>query len=83
MRQGFIPRVSVDTKLIVTVEDHNIYGGLGSIVSEILSTKMPKKLVRIGVKDRFGKSGAAEEIFKLYGISENNIVKTILKKIEK
>ncbi len=72
-----------DTKLIVTVEDHNIYGGLGSIVSEILSTKMPKKLVRIGVKDRFGKSGAAEEIFKLYGISENNIVKTILKKIKK
>lgn len=54
--------------LIVTVEEHQIIGGLGSAVAETLGERRPTRLVRIGVKDQFGQSGEPEELLAHYGM---------------
>ena len=54
------------TGAIVTAEEHNIIGGLGSAVAEVLSENAPCRLGRIGIKDKFGRSGKAEELMKIY-----------------
>lgn len=66
-------------RLIVTAEEHSIIGGLGSAVSEFLSENNPTKMVRVGLKDDFGCSGTPEELLKFYGLTSENIVKTIKK----
>ncbi|MDI6890530.1 MAG: transketolase family protein [Thermodesulfovibrionales bacterium] len=64
-------------RLIVTAEEHSIIGGLGSAVSEFLSENHPTYLYRIGIKDAFGCSGTPEELLKLYGLTADDIVRTI------
>lgn len=65
------------TNLVVTVENHSIRGGLGSIVCEQLSQKHPTKVIRLGVDDEFGQSGTAEELLEYYGLSSEKITKKI------
>ncbi|MCE5329805.1 transketolase family protein [bacterium] len=65
------------TKLVVTVEDHNIIGGLGSAVCELLSDKFPVRVIRMGVQDKFGASGETYELIKAYGFDEESIIKTV------
>lgn len=74
-----IVKAAMETKIIFTVEDHSIIGGLGGAVCEILSEKYPKKVVRIGIKDEFGQSGKWDELMKYYGIASENIVETVEK----
>lgn len=62
------------TGAVVTVEDHTIYGGLGSAVAEILGEKCPVKMRRIGIKDAFGESGAPELLYKKHGMLVDDIV---------
>ena len=62
------------TGCIVTAEEHNIIGGLGSAVSEVVSEECPVPVVRVGVNDEFGKSGPAVELLHLYGLDAENIV---------
>ena len=64
------------TKLVLTVEEHSIIGGLGSAVCDVLSAKLPTKVVKIGVNDEFGHSGPAVQLLKDFGLSADNIVKT-------
>ena len=52
---------SKETKKLISVEDHNVIGGLGSAISEVLTEEYPVKLVRMGINDTFGKSGKAIE----------------------
>jgi transketolase len=68
---------SKSCKLIVTAEEHSIIGGLGSAVSEFLSENNPVKIRRIGIKDDFGCSGTSEELLQLYGLTAENIIRTI------
>jgi len=70
-------KLSKTCGLIVTAEEHSIIGGLGSAVSEFLSENHPAKVLRIGIKDNFGCSGKPEELLKLYGLTAENIVKTV------
>jgi transketolase len=70
-------KLSQTCGLIVTAEEHSIIGGLGSAVSEFLSENHPAKVLRIGIKDSFGCSGKSEELLKLYGLTAENIVKTV------
>jgi transketolase len=63
------------TGCIVTAEEHNIIGGLGSAVSEVVAEEYPVPVVRVGVNDEFGKSGPAVELLHLYGLDAENIVK--------
>lgn len=63
---------------IVTAEDHNIFGGLGSAVCEVLAECRPTPVARIGVQDQFGCSGEPEELAKLYGLDCQAIVQGVL-----
>ena len=62
------------TGCIVTAEEHNIIGGLGSAVAEAVAEECPVPVVRVGVNDEFGKSGPAVELLHLYGLDAENIV---------
>ena len=73
--KDIIIKSAKETKKLVSVEDHNIIGGLGSSIAEVLAERYPKSLKRLGVNDVFGKSGKAEELMKLFGITADNIVK--------
>ena len=66
-------------KVIITFEDHNILGGLGSAVSEVLSEYKPTKIIRMGIKDKIGKSGEAKELLKEYKIDEIGLINQIKK----
>ena len=74
-----IIKCAKETKKIITIEDHNIIGGLGSSVCEVLSEEYPTKVVRLGIKDTFGKSGKAEELMEYFGIKAKNIIENIEK----
>ncbi len=65
------------SKLIVTAEEHSIIGGLGGAVSEFLSENHPIPIKRIGTQDTFGGSGKPDELLKLYGLTAEDIVKTV------
>lgn len=67
-----------ETNKIITIEDHNIIGGLGTSVCEVLSEEYPKKVVRMGIKDEFGTSGKAEELMKHFKITSKDIIEKIL-----
>ena len=70
-----ILKCAKETKKLVSIEDHNIIGGLGSAISEVLTDEYPTKLTRLGIKDTFGKSGNAVELMKYFGITADDIVK--------
>ena len=74
-----IVKCAKETKKLISIEDHNIIGGLGSAISEVLTQYEPKKLIRLGINDTFGKSGNAEELMKYYGITSKNIVENVCK----
>lgn len=61
------------TGAVVTVEEHQIAGGLGGAVAEVLSENCPVPLTRIGVHDRFGESGEAGELWEKHGLTSQNI----------
>lgn len=63
---------------IVTVEEHQRAGGLGSAVAEFLSEKQPERVIRIGVDDEFGQSGEPEELIAHYKMDKDSIVKAAL-----
>ena len=70
-----IIKCAKETKKLVSIEDHNIIGGLGSAISEVLTDEYPTKLIRLGIKDIFGRSGKAEELMNFYDIVADNIIK--------
>jgi len=72
-----ITRAAKETKGIITIEDHNVIGGLGGAVSEVVSSKHPTKVIRLGIQDCFGRSGDAPGLFKLYGLTAENIIKAV------
>ena len=74
-----ITKSAKETNKIITIEDHNIIGGLGTAVCEVLSEEYPKKVVRMGIKDKFGTSGKAEELMKYFKITSKDIVEEIKK----
>ena len=76
-----VDRVAARCGAIVTAEDHSIIGGLGGAVAEHLSTAACTPLERVGVRDRFGESGQADEMLELMELSAPHIVKAALKAI--
>ncbi len=60
-------------KTVFTVEEHQTAGGLGSAVSELLSMKLPRKVVRLGIDDRFGESGSCAELMKHFGLDAESL----------
>lgn len=74
-----IIRAAKECKRIITIEDHNVLGGLGSAVSEVVSEACPVKVVRLGMQDKYGESGKPDQLFKKYGMDSSKIVKEALK----
>ena len=70
------------TGCIVTAEEHNIIGGLGSAVSEVVAEEYPVPVLRVGVEDTFGKSGPALELLEIFGLNAQNIVAKAKRAIE-
>lgn len=68
-----------ETKKLISIEDHSIIGGLGSAIAEVLTEEYPCKLIRMGTKDTFGKSGNAVELLKYFGLTSEEIIKTVKK----
>lgn len=68
---------------VVTVEEHNIIGGLGGAVAEVLAKKYPTPMEFIGMKDVFGESGPPEELIKKYGMGIEDIKKAVKKVIKR
>ncbi|MEA4961874.1 transketolase family protein [Lutispora sp.] len=71
------------TGAIVTAEEHNIIGGLGGAVAEVLCEEYPVPVVRVGIKDVFGQSGKPMELVELYGISAKDIAAAARQAISK
>jgi transketolase len=65
------------TKRVVTIEEHQIYGGLGSTVAEVLSQHLPTALHIIGMPDEFGQSGDAMELLEHYGLTAEPLAERI------
>jgi transketolase len=71
------------TKLIVTVEEHNVKGGLGSAVAEVVVRNFPVKMVIIGINDQFAVTGSQMEILKYYGITPEDICNTVVERLKR
>ena len=75
-----IVKCAKETKRLISIEDHSIIGGLGSIIADVLCENYPATLTKMGVKDRFGESGKAQELMTKFEIDCDAIVREIEKK---
>lgn len=71
--EDLILKCAADTGCIVTAEEHNFIGGLGSAVCECVSGSHPVPVKRVGVEDQFGRSGKVPPLLEMYGLTANNI----------
>lgn len=78
-----ITKAAKETGAIVTAEEHNIIGGLGSAVAEVLAENLPVPLERVGVRDTFGESGNGDALLEKYGLTTGNIVDSVKKTINR
>ena len=72
--EELILKCAADTGCIVTAEEHNFIGGLGSAVCECVSGSHPVPVKRVGVEDQFGRSGKVPPLLEMYGLTAKNIV---------
>ncbi len=75
--RNLIIELSENIGRIITLEDHNITGGLGSAVAEVMAEFGNAKLKRIGLNDCFGESGSPSELYKKYGFDKESIKNTV------
>lgn len=81
--RDILVKAAKETGAIVTAEEHNVIGGLGSAVAEVLAETVPTPMERVGVKDTYGHSGTVPALLEAYGLTANHIVtavKNVLKK---
>ena len=71
--KDLLVKAAKTTGAIVTAEEHSIVGGLGAAVAEALSETCPVPVMKVGVEDRFGKSGKVPELLEEYGLTAANI----------
>lgn len=78
-----VVKIAKECGALVTVEEHQIAGGLGSAVAELLSQKLPTPIEFVGVQNSFGQSGTSTELFDHYGLSEQDIVSAVKRVINR
>ena len=74
-------KAAKETGAIVTAEEHNIIGGLGSAIAETVSESCPVPVIRVGVKDTYGRSGKVPALLELYGLTAANIAENAKKAV--
>lgn len=72
-----IIKCAKETKKLISIEDHNIIGGIGTAISEVLIEEYPCKLIKMGIKDEFGRSGKAMELLEYYGLTAEQIIENV------
>ena len=75
--EGVVAAVRASGDRVITVEDHTILGGLGGAICEVLSEHHPVKVLRLGLKDVFGESGAPAEVLKKHGLDVGGISRDV------
>ncbi len=75
--QQLIVKAARETGAVVTAEEHNVIGGLGSAVAEVVSENYPVPLKRIGVMDTFGESGTEDQLLLKYGLTPQRITEAV------
>ncbi|WP_407386274.1 transketolase family protein, partial [Holdemanella porci] len=75
--EELIEKIAKFHELIITCEEHNVYGGLGSAVSEVASKKSPVRMEMMGMQDTFGESGTPNELLAKYGLNADHIVEKV------
>jgi transketolase len=78
-----IVKAAAETRAIVTAEEHNIIGGLGSAVAEVLAQTSPVVQEMVGIKDTFGESGPPAELLEKYGLTTKEVVAAVKRAIER
>jgi len=76
--ESAIIKAAMDTGAIITAEEHQIAGGLGSAVAEVVVKNYPVPMEFIGMEDQFGESGQPDELLEKYGMKSGNIIKKVL-----
>ncbi|MFW5648215.1 MAG: transketolase family protein [Candidatus Alkaliphilus sp. MAG34] len=80
--KDLIIEAAKETGAIITAEEHNIVGGLGSAVAEVIGENCPVPLKRIGIRDIFAESGKPAELMKKYGLTGDDIVEAAISLID-
>ena len=75
--EELIEEIAKSHEIIITCEEHNVYRGLGSAVSEVASKKSPVRMEMIGMQDTFGESGTPNELLAKYGLNADHIVEKV------
>ncbi len=83
MDEKTIVEAAKKTGAVVTAEDHQVMGGMGSAVCEVLAKNAPVPIEMIGVQDRFGESGQPEELMKEFGLLAENIKEAVKKVVKR
>jgi len=78
-----IIKAAKETRAIVTVEEHQVMGGMGSAVAEVLAKNFPVPIEMVGVQDRWGESGQPDELIEYFGLGVNSIVRAVKKVIRR
>ena len=78
-----VEKAAKETGAIVTAEDHQIHGGLGGAVAEVLAQKHPTPQEFVAVQDTFGESGKGEELMKKYGVVKEDIIRAVKKVLKR
>ncbi len=81
--EDILIRAAKETGMIVTVEEHQVTGGMGSAVAEVVSQNHPARMKILGMPDRFGESGRPEELMEKYGFTAKHIYNETLKLLKK
>jgi transketolase len=79
---GYLRRITAKKLPILVIEDHQVVGGLGSAIAEWVSQNESVPMKIIGVEDKFGCSGDAEQLLKKYGFSQSDLLKSALSLLE-
>ena len=82
INEEIIIKSAKETKKLFSVEEHNIIGGLGTAISEVLTSNYPAYLKRLGVNDRFGKSGKWKDLLKYFKLEKDSLASMIEKEIK-
>lgn len=76
--EEMVIKCAKETQRLISIEDHNVIGGLGTAIADVLAEKYPTKLEKMGINDTFGKSGKAEELIHYFKIDKDSILEKFI-----
>ncbi|MBX7149538.1 transketolase family protein [bacterium] len=80
--EELISKMAKKHRLLVSVEEHTVVGGIGSAIAEVLTSRSPAPLLRLGMQDEFGQSADAKILIKHYGLDAEGIAQSVLKRLK-